>query len=42
MVLFKIARPRDREFLPLGKMAGTKDHENSVAVTLLSIPLFKF
>ena len=42
VVLFKIARPKDREFLSLGMMAGTKDHEDSVAVTLLSIPLFKF
>ena len=38
VVLFKIARPKDRYFLPLGMMAGTKDHEYSVAVTLLSIP----
>ena len=37
-----IARPKDREFMPLDMMTGTKDHENSVAVTLLSILLFKF
>ncbi len=42
VVLFKMARPKDREFMPLGIMTGTKDHGDSVAVTLLSIPLFKF
>ncbi len=41
VVLFKIARLKDCEFLPLGMMAGMKDHD-SVAVTLLSIPLFEF
>ncbi len=40
MVQFKIARPKDRDFLPFGMMVGTKDHNDSVhvAVTLLSIP----
>ena len=42
VVLFKMARPKYREFMPLGMITGTKDHEDTVAVTLRGIPLFKF
>ena len=40
--VFMMVRLKDREFWALGMIAGTKDHEGSVAITVLSIPLFKF
>ena len=42
VVLFMMARPKDRKFWALGMIAGTKDRTGSVAITVLSIPLFKF
>ena len=40
MVLLKIARPKDREFVVKGMIAGTKDHEIRIATVVLSIPLY--
>ncbi len=31
-----MAKPKDRELMPLCRMTGTKDQKDSVAVTLLS------
>ena len=42
VVLFKITRPKDREFVVKGMIAGTKDHEIGIANVVLSIPLFEF
>ncbi len=42
MVLFMMARPKDREFGTLGNITSTKDREGCVGVALLGIPLFKF
>ncbi len=42
VVLFMMARPKDCEFWTLGMIAGTKDREGRVAITVLSIPPFKF
>ena len=42
VVLFMMARPKDHEFGTLDMIASTKDREGSVAITVLSIPLFKF
>ncbi len=42
VVLFIMARPKHREFGALGMIAGTKDREGIVAITVLSIPLFIF
>ena len=36
MVLFKITRPKDREFVVKGMITGTKDHEIRVATVVLS------
>ncbi len=40
MVLLKITRPKDHEFVVKGMIAGTKDHEIGIATIVLSIPLF--
>ncbi len=42
VVLLKITRPKDREFVVKGMIAGTKDHEIGIATVVMSIPLFKF
>ena len=42
VVLFKMARPKDRDFLILDMMASTKHRELAVEDFLISIPLFKF
>ncbi len=42
MVLFKITRPKDRDFVTYGMIAGTKDGEIRVATVVLSMTLFEF
>ena len=42
VVLFMMARPKDRDFGTLGMIASSKDREDSVGIYFLSIPLFKF
>ncbi len=42
VVLFMMARPKDRDFLILDMMASAKHRELTVEDFLISIPLFKF
>ena len=42
VVLFRMARPKDREFLLLDKMASPRHRELAVQDILLTTPLFKF